>query len=299
MLRHELKQVLMRIPAAKRVFDQRDQALQELAEVRSRLDLADHELIDAREELMLSQELASATQKQLQEELAAASVKIDELAAARVPEFAKVVYSHWGEDSIIEFVLKNVGAGRYLDIGCYHPALYSNTMKLYELGWTGVNIDPNPFMIAQFAQFRPKDISLHCGVGAVRGIMEFFQFHDWASSNTGSPEFARQVAAASNVPVPECVSVNVMTLREVMESYFASGAPDFMNVDVEEMDVDVLTSNDWDRYRPKIIAVEDLHYNFDRPHDSKIYGFLTSVGYDLFSRCIFTSLFRDRRWLES
>jgi FkbM family methyltransferase len=248
---------------------------------------------------MRSQEFASATLKQLQEEFDAATVKIDALAAAKVPEFAKVVYSHWGEDSIIEFVLKNVRAGRYLDIGCYHPALYSNTMKLYELGWTGVNIDPNPFMVAQFAQFRPKDISLHCGVGAVRGSMEFFQFHDWASSNTGSSEFARQVAAASNIPLPKSVTVDVVQLREVMETYFAGGAPDFMNVDVEEMDVDVLTSNDWDRYRPKVIAVEDLHYDFGRPLDSKIYGFLTSRGYELFSRCIFTSLFRDRRWLDS
>ena len=51
-------------------------------------------------------------------------------------------YSVSGEDLIILPFLPAKG-GFYVDVGCYHPILYSNTYRLYRNGWKGIVIDPN------------------------------------------------------------------------------------------------------------------------------------------------------------
>lgn len=294
MLRHRLKQLLLNFPEVRRVFDQRDTAVLALTEARAENERLARAVADAENHERLNAQLAQSAE-QARSDIDELSATVASLKDKQLPEFSKAVYSHWGEDSIIEYTLGAISNGRYLDIGCYHPALYSNTMKLYDKGWSGVNIDPNPYMIEQYATFRPRDISLNVAVGAARGTVEFFKFHDWASSNTGSRQFAEAIAEGSGISMPEATIVEVMPLLEIMETYFGGKAPDFMNIDVEEMDIDVLRSNDWGRYRPSLVAVEDLHFSFDSPEASGIYQFMIATGYEMFSRCIYTSFFRDTR----
>jgi FkbM family methyltransferase len=259
MFRQLAKKLVLSVPDIRRVMTERDTALAEVDSLRKQIH----------------------TQSDL----------IRELEEKQIPEHAKVAFSHWGEDSIVQFIFRDHKPGRYLDIGCYHPALYSNTMSLYRQGWTGVNVDPNPFMIGECRTLRPKDTSVNKAVGAERGFMEYFNFHDWASSNTANRKFAEEVAAVSRVGVPAPSIVEVLTLEELIDEYFQGMAPEFINIDVEELDVDVLRSGNWSKHRPLVIAVEDIRFVADRPGESPTYKFMLEHGYTLFSRCVFTSFF--------
>ena len=70
---------------------------------------------------------------------------------------------------------------------------------------------------------------------------------------------------------------------------------DFLNVDAEGLDLEVLKSNDWDMWRPKIIAVEiwgdAIDYEALNLNDT--YKFLCEKNYVAFSNTIHTWFFRD------
>ena len=53
-------------------------------------------------------------------------------------------YSQFGEDALVNSLFRNKKYGIYVDVGAYHPILYSNTYALYRRGWRGFAIDPNP-----------------------------------------------------------------------------------------------------------------------------------------------------------
>lgn len=268
MLRPLARKILFSIPQVQRLARERDAAVAEVMHLRNHM------------------ESGSAQEKE----------RLTQVESLLVPEHGKVVFSHWGEDSIVQSVFREFSEGRYLDIGCYHPSLYSNTMALYRLGWSGVNIDPNPFMIEQCRLIRPKDVSLNVAVGASAGHLEYFNFHDWASSNTASKKFAVEVAASCSITVPEPSLIEVVTLESIFDNYFARSAPDFVNIDVEELDLEVLKSGNWEKYRPKVIAVEDLKFSQQNPENSPLFAFMREQNYTMFSRCIFTSFYIENEF---
>ena len=71
--------------------------------------------------------------------------------------------------------------GFYVDVGAFHPFLFSNTAALHRSGWRGVNVEPNPDMAARLRQARPQDITLEvnqpsAGQGLVSGREEFREY---------------------------------------------------------------------------------------------------------------------------
>ena len=69
----------------------------------------------------------------------------------------KNTYSQSGEDLFIGNYFKAINNGFYIDIGCFHPTMHSNTAKLYNKGWRGINIDINQTSIDLFNLIRKKD----------------------------------------------------------------------------------------------------------------------------------------------
>ena len=90
-------------------------------------------------------------------------------------------YSQWGEDLEIIKFFSNKKTGTYLDIGCFHPFLLSNTYLLYKKGWTGINIDMNPTSIDLFKSvLLPKMERFFSGIdllpplAGIKAIIFFF-----------------------------------------------------------------------------------------------------------------------------
>jgi hypothetical protein len=85
------------------------------------------------------------------------------------------------------------------------------------------------------------------------------------------------------------IKINTLTLEEVLNNYLSENVEiDLLSVDVEGLDFQVLTSNDWSKYKPNVILVEDLNFSFVNPDNSKIYKFLMDKDYHLIAKTMNT-----------
>ena len=93
-------------------------------------------------------------------------------------------YSQWGEDQFISDYFREKQNGVYLDIGCFHPFMYSNTCLLHRKGWQGINIDINPTSIDLFNIARPKDTNLCTTINKKKEIFNIFYDDPFSPINT-------------------------------------------------------------------------------------------------------------------
>lgn len=85
----------------------------------------------------------------------------------------RVSYSQDGEDTLVASIIRDK-AGVYVDVGAYHPILYSNTYALYRQGWNGIVIDPNIALRPLYSIWRPRDIFVDSGVGVISETRPYF-----------------------------------------------------------------------------------------------------------------------------
>lgn len=200
------------------------------------------------------------------------------------------IYSQEGEDLILSRIFdKKVGF--YVDIGAHHPFRYSNTYKLFQSGWSGINIDASPETINLFKRHRPKDINLNLGVSNCDGELEFYQFEDGAY-NTFSSDIAKEVLYNKKSKLDRKFLVPVKKIAIILQEHLPfEQTIDVMSIDVEGLDLQVLMSNNWDKFKPKIILVELQWKSVTEVLQSKIYEYLSSKGYVLYSKLVNTSIF--------
>lgn len=201
-------------------------------------------------------------------------------------------YSSFGEDRLILKFLAKQEPGFYVDVGAHAPKDYSNTYALYQRGWRGLAIDPDPDAIAAFGRERPEDIGLQIAIGTEPGRVTLHLFND-RSMNTVDEALYEKTLKNPRKRHQGDIEVERLPLAEVLNRHLPAGrSVDFMNVDCEGADLDVLRSNDWARYHPKLLAVEDLDLDLERVVESKIFRFLRPLGYRLVSHLHYTSLYR-------
>jgi FkbM family methyltransferase len=190
-------------------------------------------------------------------------------------------FSSAGEDMILRHIIgSDQRNGFYVDVGAFHPVKLSNTYFFYLQGWRGINIDARPGSRRLFQKVRPRDINVEVGISTSAGEMIYYVVGEHSPMNSFSREFLDHIgvlgAVRREIPVP------VLPLADVLERHLPKGqAIDFMNVDVEGHDLEALQSNDWQRFRPRFLVVEDSHAAGDA---SPLVGFLRSRGYDICAR---------------
>jgi FkbM family methyltransferase len=182
-------------------------------------------------------------------------------------------YAQLGEDLIVEALLPEK-TGFYVDVGAFRPIQLSNTYLFYRKGWRGIVIDAGPKTTSMFRGPRPRDIVVQCAVGETEGMVEF---NVMDSAPTGYVSGAGVEMAKDKTPV-KTVRVPCRRLDSILKEHLPNGQGiDFLSVDCEGGDLSVLRSNDWDRYRPRVIAVED----WQKESESEICRFLEARGYKL------------------
>jgi FkbM family methyltransferase len=201
-------------------------------------------------------------------------------------------YSQEGEDLILERLFQDQYSGFYVDVGAHHPKRFSNTHRFYRRGWRGINIEPNPDALALFQRRRKRDINLGYGVANKDGELLYYMFNDPAL-NTFDRELSGQ-RPADRYRIVETKNIPVQRLSEILEEYLPSGTSiDFMTIDVEGLDLEVLESNDWSRFRPACLLVEATQFNLENPCAAPIHSFLGSHNYELFAKTFNTLFYRD------
>lgn len=189
-------------------------------------------------------------------------------------------YSQYGEDLIVfnYFRKKGLSAGTYLDIGAFHPVWISNTHLFHKLGWTGVAVDLDNYKIKAFDFLRGKKVK-----GIVAAITDdkisssqkwpVFKFRRfWSEIDSLSEETARETERISGYKFDKD-TVSTITINEIFN---LSGPINFLNIDVEGIDEQILISVDFSKYRPDVIVFED---NQNWGGSAKIKSLLTSQGY--------------------
>jgi FkbM family methyltransferase len=167
-------------------------------------------------------------------------------------------YSQYQEDLIIDALLGCKGDGFYVDVGANHPSILSNTKRFYDKGWNGVNIEPDPGLFGHLERERPRDVNLNIGLGRAEGEMEFFMIEPDTLS-TFDPGVARKNLQYPGARLVEKPSIRIMKLSQVLSRH-ASGRPiDFMSVDVEGYEMEVIEGGDWGRNRPRLVVMEIFH----------------------------------------
>jgi hypothetical protein len=151
----------------------------------------------------------------------------------------QVSWSQGGEDIGLDLVFRGIENGKYVDIGAHHPSRFSVTRKLHSKGWTGINIDANPELIATFDLARPDDINLWSCIGS-QAEYEFTIFKDPAIS-TVNKEW-REKFLGLNQEIQSEIRVPGRPLHDIFTQYFGGGYPDLLCIDAEGADLDVLQS---------------------------------------------------------
>jgi len=205
----------------------------------------------------------------------------------RPPVFHVNAFSQQGEDMVVNCLFQANRTGFYVDIGAHHPLRYSNTQLFYAKGWRGINIEPNPQVMVEFARKRPNDINLQLGIAGKAGNLTYYVFSDPAL-NTFDGEAARECQANGRFQLRDKLVVPVRTLASVLDDYLPRETIiDFMSVDVEGLDEEVLRSNDWEKYRPRAIIAEDLQaFVLQQVVESSLTKFLAAVGYAPVSKLV-------------
>lgn len=205
---------------------------------------------------------------------------------------------HFGqsaEDTVLVRLFEGQKDGFYVDVGAFHPRLYSNTFLLHHLfNWRGINIDASQASIDLFNHERPRDINVCLGVGIKPAALTFHTFNHPARNTFSATNLKRQLSKGDTTLLTH-QKIAVKPLADILtENLPANQTIDLMNIDIEGFDLQALESNNWDLYRPRVILIEDYTVNDSKHQASKIFLFLKKKGYIFHSQMFDTSLYVEK-----
>jgi hypothetical protein len=205
-------------------------------------------------------------------------------------------YSQAGEDQIVRYLFGALGIEKpeYLDIGANHPFLGNNTYYFYLRGSNGVCIEPDPGFSEMFRKYRSRDILLPIGIGLhemTEASLYIFPF-PYSGWNTFSEEEALHRQQESGIGIQKVQKIALQSINEVISQYF-DPYPNFLSIDAEGMDLAILQSLDFSRYKPQVICAETVSFSTQNLEDkvSDISHFLQSQGYFVFADTHINTIF--------
>jgi FkbM family methyltransferase len=213
-------------------------------------------------------------------------------------------YAQQGEDLVVQHLLSVAGVAKptYLDVGAFDPVVHSNTYLMYRAGGHGVLVEPNPAKVDRLRGGRPNDVTLNIGVGVEAGSSTSDYYVIGGPSqglfNTFSKKDAELVQRASNGLhyIEKVMKLPLENINAIMKQHLG-GAPNFLSIDTEGLDLDILKTMDFERYRPDVICVETLELGSDHV-GLDILRFLESKRYSARGATFVNTIFIDDRHLS-
>jgi FkbM family methyltransferase len=168
-----------------------------------------------------------------------------------------VSWSQGGEDIALIHALSGQRSGKYIDIGAHHPSRFSVTRHLYQMGWTGVNVDANQELVNVFNTVRTKDKNICVAVGSEANY--YFTIFEEAAISTLDPEWRDKFISENNKIARE-VNVEGRKLRTILDDFQPEKRIDLLSIDAEGSDLQVLESLEFETLEksrfPKWILLE-------------------------------------------
>lgn len=197
-----------------------------------------------------------------------------------------IFYAQFGEDQFLAHLFAGDQKGIYVDVGAHHPFRYSNTAYLYTKGWSGVNIDAEEQAIDMLKRYRANDINLCEVIGDEDGKeVSLTRFVDHAVTSADPEHVARWEQSGAKIVAHE--KRQLRRLGTLLEEYLDIISPDrkidYMNIDVEGMTLQVLRSNDWDKFAPRIVSaeVEGAYETLEDMLASEVCSYMKNLEYNV------------------
>ena len=169
-------------------------------------------------------------------------------------DLPRISYAQNSEDILIDRLFRGE-VGSFVDIGSCHPVVDSNTRFFYERGWRGVNFEPRASSFQLFLDQRPEDLNLNLAASDFDGELTFYEVDDHGIN--GISTLSAEIAQGYRQRGFEVVEtrVPVRTVRGLVQEYDID-PPDFLSIDVETHEHQVIRGIDLEHWRPKLIVVE-------------------------------------------
>lgn len=211
-------------------------------------------------------------------------------------------YAQCGEDLIVDFILENrfrLYKPTYLDIGAHDPVYLSNTYFFYKKGAKGVSVEPDPFLWKKIKSKRTRDTCLNVGVGVGSASASDFYVMDCKTLNTFSREDAERYRSQDGHKIESVISLPMMSIDEILNNYFEK-TPNFVSLDVEGLDVEILKAFDFGKFRPEVFCVETLTYtkDFSGKKIDETMSVMAANEYFVYADTFINTIFVDKRAWE-
>ena len=185
-------------------------------------------------------------------------------------------YSQNLEDYHLSLAFAGQTTGTYIDIGAGHPIADNVSFWFYERGWQGIVVEPQPELAALYQRLRPRDLAV-CGLVGRHWAKSTSMWSIVCMGSRRHVEGFAQKARAFGVDY-QTVRMPVTTLAKLCETH-GLGSIDFLKIDVEGAEGDVLFGGDWKRFRPKVIVAEAVTPMTSEPSWQDWEPFLLAQGY--------------------
>ncbi len=215
--------------------------------------------------------------------------------------FQKISFSQTGEDLIIRHVFNrlNIEKPSYIDIGAHHPFYLSNTALFYSQGSRGINIEPAPALFQSFIENRPEDTNLNIGIAKEPGEILFYIMSDQVLNTFSNDEAVHLESEGFKIIDTKIIAVK--DLKSIINDYCNGVFPDFMSLDAEGIDEEILQNIDFAKSSPTVICVETITFSMQGKGIKRksIFDLLETNGYLAYADTNINTIFvRKDKWIK-
>ncbi|MBL8030705.1 MAG: FkbM family methyltransferase [Candidatus Doudnabacteria bacterium] len=176
----------------------------------------------------------------------------------------RISYSQNKEDIILQGFFPDIKNGFYVDVGANHPVDLSVTKLFYEKGWRGINVEPNAYLYGKIVADRNRDVNLNIGIADKATMLTLREYPEGDGLSTFQPESQKAYENKTSeyhkfTEKHVDRKVAVRPLKDVLAEYAENKTINFMSIDVEGFEYQVIRGNDWEKFRPQVICIEANH----------------------------------------
>lgn len=204
-----------------------------------------------------------------------------------IKHYAPASYAQAGEDVIVEGLLaarlcksqRSWDSVFYVEIGANHPISTSNTYLMYQRGARGVLVEPNPELGALIRTARPRDVlvpSVVLPAPQASATLFIGNAHELSSVDEAHIKSLGDYGGIGGVR--EQIEVSALGINELLVPY--ANKVDFLSIDCEGLDHDLVKAIDYERIKPAIIQCESGEH-FIKGNRARIINLMECRSYRL------------------
>ena len=179
----------------------------------------------------------------------------------------RAIFPDVAETPLKEEFFGRAQTGYFVDVGANDPEYMSQTWHLERLGWRGVLVEPQPALAQKLREQRQAQV-FACACSSPSNAGKMLRLHVAGLHSSLNPDFF-----VAGMRKEDAIQVPVRTLDDVLEEAKAPTPLDFLSIDVENHEIEVLSGLTLTRWQPRLILIEDLALNLN------LHRLLTSRGY--------------------